>query len=75
MGAKDVGTIADAVSYGGASVVAGHPFTEGNSLPTMSNSRPVQRLPYDGRDGDDGVADFMLVPVGSPGTPRAPNAP
>jgi hypothetical protein len=70
MGAKDVGPIADAVSYGGTSVAVGHPYTEGNPLPAMSNSRPAQRLPYDGRDGDDGMADFV---TGSTGTPHASN--
>jgi hypothetical protein len=73
MGARDVGPIADAVAYGGGT--AGNPFVEANALPAMVNGRPAQRLPYDGRDHDDGAADFMLVPAGSPGTPRAPNAP
>jgi hypothetical protein len=38
----------------------------------MANGRPAQRLPFDGRDDDNGAADFMQVQTGSP---RAPNAP
>jgi hypothetical protein len=70
MGPKDVGPIADAVAYG--TVTAGHPFIEGAALPAMANDRPAQRQPFDGRDNDNGAADFVQVPTGSP---RAPNAP
>jgi hypothetical protein len=70
MGPKDTGPIADAVAYG--TVTAGHPFIETTAAPTMVNSRPAQRLPFDGRDDDDNSMDFMQVTAG---TPRAPNAP
>jgi hypothetical protein len=70
MGPRDVGPIADALSYG--VVAGGHPFTEGTALPAMVNDRSAQRLPFDGRDDDDGVTDFMQVMTASP---RAFNAP
>ncbi len=70
MGPQDTGPIADAVAYGG--VTGGHPFIEGIAVPAMINGRPAQRLPFDGRDSDNGAADFVQVPAGSP---RAPNAP
>ncbi len=70
MGPKDTGPIADAVAYGNVS--GGHPFTEGAPAAAMANGRSAQRLPFDGRDDDNGAADFMQ---GQAGTPRALNAP
>jgi hypothetical protein len=70
MGPKDMGPIADAVAYG--AVTGGHPFIEGAALGPMTNDLPAQRLPFDGRDDDNGAADFVQVQTGSP---RAPNAP
>lgn len=70
MGPRDTGPIGDAVSYG--TVAAGHPFTEATALPAMTNGRSAQRLPFDGRDDDDGGTDFMQVVTSSP---RAPNVP
>lgn len=72
-GAISMGPIADAVAYG--TVTGGHPFIEGTALPAMTNGRPAQRLPYDGRDSDDGAADFMVVAAGASGTPRETNTP
>lgn len=70
MGPRDTGPIGDAITYG--TVAAGHPFTEATSLPAMTNGRSAQRLPFDGRDDDDGSTDFMQVATPSP---RAPNVP
>ena len=70
MGPQNTGPIADALAYG--TVTGGHPFIEANALPAMMNGKSAQRLPFDGRDGDDGAADFMQVQTASP---RAPNAP
>lgn len=69
-GPVNAGAIVDAVAYG--SVSAGHPFVEANATPAMAAGRSAQRLPFDGRDDDDGAADFMLLTTT---TPRAPNAP
>ena len=69
-GPLSTGPIVDAVAYG--VVAAGHPFIEGNPTGAMVNGRSAQRLPFDGRDDDDGAADFMLLTTTSP---RALNAP
>jgi hypothetical protein len=69
-GPINAGTIVDSVAYG--TVSAGHPFVEANATPPMIASRSAQRLPFDGRDDDDGAADYMLLTATSP---RAPNAP
>lgn len=71
-GALSAGAIVDKLTYGGTAVVGGHPFTEGAPLPSMPAGQSAARLPFDGRDGDNGAADFMLVTTP---TPRAPNAP
>jgi hypothetical protein len=63
-------TIADSVAYGAVSMT--HLFTEMRAMPAMVNGQAAQRLPFDGRDDDDGAADFTQVTTGSP---RAPNAP
>ena len=63
-------TIADSVAYGAVSPT--HLFIELNPMAAMANGRVAQRLPFDGRDDDDGAADFMQSGTGSP---RAPNAP
>lgn len=70
MGPQDTGMIADAVAYG--TVTTGHPFIEGVALAPMMNGRSAQRRPFDGRDSNNGMADFVQGP---PGTPRAPNVP
>ncbi len=70
MGPRDVGPIGDALTYG--QVTAGHPFTEANALPAMVNGRSAQRLPFDGRDDDDGAADFQQVMTPSPRTLNVP---
>jgi hypothetical protein len=70
MGPRDTGPIGDAVAYG--VVAGGHPFTEASATPAMVNGRSAQRLPFDGRDDDDGAADFQQVLTGSP---RAFNVP
>jgi hypothetical protein len=62
--------IVDAVAYG--AVTPGHPFREANAAPTMVNARSASRLPFDGRDTNNGTADFMIVMTP---TPRALNAP
>ena len=64
------GMNADSVAYGAVSPT--HPFTETTPMAAMANDRVAQRLPFDGRDDDDGASDFMQVGTGSP---RAPNAP
>lgn len=70
-GPLSTGPLVDSVAYG--AVAAGHPFIEGlAALPAMVNGRSAQRLPFDGRDDDDGAVDFMQVLTP---TPRAPNAP
>jgi hypothetical protein len=69
-GPKDTGPLVDAAAYGTVSPV--HPFIEGTPVPAMINDRSAQRLPFDGRDGDDGASDFMLLTAT---TPNAPNAP
>lgn len=69
-GPLSTGPIVDAVAYGAVSLA--NPFIEGNPTPAMVNGRSAQRLPFDGRDDDDGVADFMLLTTT---TPRALNAP
>lgn len=70
MGAQSMGEIADAVAYGAVS--AAHPFVESAAIAAMVNSRPAHRQPFDGRDEDSNVMDFMQVTTG---TPRAPNRP
>jgi hypothetical protein len=70
MGPQNTGPIGDAVAYGAVS--AGHPFIEGNAAGAMANGRAAQRLPFDGRDDDDGAADFMQVMPGSPGAFNVP---
>lgn len=71
MGPLDAGALADAVTYG--TVSGTHAFTEGAALPAMVRDRPAQRLPYDGRDEDNGPTDFTVVPVGTSGSPGATN--
>lgn len=70
MGPRDVGPIADAVAYG--TVAMTHPFKEGTAVGAMAAGRSAQRLPFDGRDDDDGAADFQQVMTASP---RAFNVP
>jgi hypothetical protein len=69
-GVMDTGPLVDAVAYG--TVTAGHPFVETMAAAMLSNGRSAARLPFDGRDGNDGAADFMVVTTP---TPRALNAP
>ncbi|HWO20667.1 MAG TPA: lamin tail domain-containing protein [Kofleriaceae bacterium] len=74
MGALSTGMIADSLTYGGAAVTPGHPFTEGTSpLPAIAASQSAARLPYDGHDEDAGSADFMLLTTTR--TPRTRNVP
>jgi hypothetical protein len=63
-GPQSTGPIVDSVAYGAVS--AGHPFVEANPTGTMVNGRSAQRLPFDGRDDDDGAADFVIVTAPSP---------
>jgi hypothetical protein len=69
-GPRDTGTLVDAIAYG--SVSPGHPFTESNPLPAMTSRRSASRLPFDGKDSNDGAADFTIVMMP---TPRALNVP
>jgi hypothetical protein len=69
-GPKDTGTLIDAIAYG--MVTAGHPFIETRAAPAMVNGHSAARLPFDGKDDDDGAADFAIVAAP---TPRALNAP
>jgi hypothetical protein len=65
-----VGTLVDAIAYGG--VDAAHPFKEGNAIPAMTSRRSASRLPFDGKDNNNGATDFMIVMTP---TPRALNVP
>jgi len=69
-GPMTTGPLVDAVAYG--TVTPGHPFLGSSAAPALSNGRSAARLPFDGKDGDDGAADFAIA--ASP-TPRALNAP
>jgi Bacterial Ig-like domain (group 2) len=67
----NAGMINDKVAYG--AVVAGHLFQEGTALLAMVNGRSEARLPFDGKDDDNGGVDFtQLANSGTPGTTNAP---
>jgi hypothetical protein len=68
-GAKDVGTIIDALAYG--TVTAPNPFIENKTTGTMANGKSASRLP-NGHDTNDNSADFTIVLTP---TPRATNVP
>jgi len=63
-GPKDTGPIVDAAAYG--SVLPGHPFIEGTVAPALSNGKVMARLPFDGHDQDNNIADFVLTTASTP---------
>lgn len=69
-GDKDAGALVDAIAYG--AVTSGHPFIETAAIPAMVNGRSASRLPFDGKDDNDGAVDFKIVMTP---TPRALNVP
>jgi hypothetical protein len=71
-GPKDTGMLVDAIAYGGAAVSSGHPFIENNPTPAMTSNRSASRLPFDGKDSNDGAGDFTIIMTP---TPRALNVP
>jgi hypothetical protein len=72
-GPISTGTLVDSVAYG--TVSAGHPFAEGgiaNAAPGLLNGKSISRAPYDGRDSNVNITDFVLTTTP---TPRAVNFP
>lgn len=69
MGAMSVGMIVDSVGYG--SVASGNPFLESTAAPAMAANVSASRLPFDGKDDNDGINDFKTTTTP---TPRALNA-
>lgn len=70
-GPKDsIDTLVDAIAYG--SVSSTHPFKETNPAPAMMSRRSASRLPFDGKDNNDGAADFLIVMTPTPGALNAP---
>lgn len=63
-------SLVDSIAYGAAT--PGNPFIETNPTGPMANGRSASRLPFDGKDTDDGGADVMVIATQ---TPRALNAP
>lgn len=69
-GPMNTGPLADSIAYG--AVLLNHPFTENNPAPEIVNGRNASRLPFDGKDDNDGAADFVILTMP---TPRALNVP
>ena len=71
-GATNTGPIVDAVAYGDIKDTL-YPFLEGSHAPTMTAGISASRLPFDGKDDDDGGADFKVSATAR--TPHTLNVP
>jgi hypothetical protein len=69
-GLRVIDPLIDAIAYG--NVPAGHPFLERRTALDISHGQSASRLPFDGKDDDDGASDFQIV---TSMTPRQLNAP
>jgi hypothetical protein len=69
-GAISAGPIVDSVGYG--TVTSGNPFLESTAAPAMSANVSASRVPFDGKDDDDGKNDFKITQTP---TPHALNEP
>lgn len=69
-GPKDTGPLVDSMAYGAVSPM--NPFIEANPIPAMAAGKSASRLPFDGKDDNNGATDFEII---STPTPRALNVP
>jgi hypothetical protein len=69
-GPMTTGPLVDSIAYG--SVFVPHPFVETTATQALARGRSASRMPFDGKDDNNGALDFVIDETP---TPHALNAP